>query len=282
MPTSILSALNQTAPTMESYAEQRECIRPLQRYNGGMLVPHKDTIAIEEDLIVKIQDRPDMVLSRTPGDDLSLIMGHLFCNSLLNSPDEVTNISTSYQDPNRVDVSLDGAKHLRRVFPSSSDIRIAPERLFELKKTFERRQKLFKKTGSSHAAALFSIDGVLLAFGEDVGRHNAFDKAIGRALSEGTLKKSAIAMISSRIAVELAAKATTANIPILCGFSAATSSGVSYAINHNMTLIGRLKDSSFDVYANAWRIQDKCIIEPLISKAVGYAPTIFSGSGTAP
>ena len=87
-------------------------------------------------------------------------------------------------------------------------------------------------------------------------RHNAFDKAIGRALLEGTLGQTAIAMISSRIAVGMAAKAATANIPVLCGFSAATSSGIDYAKKYDITLIGRLRKTSFDVYANAWRIQE--------------------------
>ena len=87
-----------------------------------------------------------------------------------------------------------------------------------------------------------------------MGRHNAFDKAVGRSLLEGTLDEVAIAMLSSRLAVELAVKAQAANIPILCGFSAATSSGIDYAERNNLTLVGRLRNRSFYLYSNGWRI----------------------------
>ncbi|BCS87160.1 sulfurtransferase FdhD [Pseudodesulfovibrio sediminis] len=211
---------------------------------------------MEADLIVYVNGQRDGVLSRTPGNDLNLIVGHLFCNGMINSSEDVANISFSYQNPAHVDVFLDTGKGRSRLFPSRPPVRLSPLQLFELKATFERRQNLFKNTGSTHAAALFSLNGELLVFGEDVGRHNAFDKAIGRALLEGILEQTAIAMISSRIAVELTAKATIANIPVLCGFSAATSSGVNFAEQHDITLVGRLKEDSFDVYTNAWRMQE--------------------------
>eukprot|EP00831_Metopus_contortus_P017577 TRINITY_DN17424_c0_g1_i1.p3 TRINITY_DN17424_c0_g1~~TRINITY_DN17424_c0_g1_i1.p3 ORF type:complete len:167 (-),score=36.99 TRINITY_DN17424_c0_g1_i1:56-556(-) len=142
----------------------------LQRFERGeKLATHEDMIAVEADLIVHIENQPDEILSRTPGDDLNLIMGHLFCNSMLNTPDEVANIGFCYQHPARVDVSLGGSNSLRRLHPSRPAVHLAPERLFGLKETFERRQNLFKNTGSTHAAALFSLEGQLLAFGEDVG-----------------------------------------------------------------------------------------------------------------
>ncbi len=240
----------------ETDTSQRECTVTIQRLDRGELAFREDTIAVETDLRVQIPGRSDVVLARTPGDDLNLVVGHLFCKSVLDTPEEVANIGFCYRDSDRVDVSLDGNKSFRRIFPKRPPVRLAPKRLFELKETFERRQDLFKNTGSTHAVALFSLKGRLLAFGEDVGRHNAFDKAIGRALLEGTLGQTAIAMISSRIAVGMAAKAATANIPVLCGFSAATSSGIDYAKKYDITLIGRLRKTSFDVYANAWRIQE--------------------------
>lgn len=233
----------------------RECAVPLYRFNQGKLVSRKDSIAVEADLLIRIRNRPDMRLSRTPGDDLNLVMGHLFCNGILDTPEDVVNVDFCYHGTARADVSLGRGRAIRQIFSKRPTVRLAPGHLFRLKEVFERRQNLFKHTGSTHAAALFSIHGELLSYGEDVGRHNAFDKAVGRALQQGTLRQVAIAMLSSRIAVDLASKAAIANIPVLCGFSAATSSGVEYAEKHGITLVGRLKGNSFDVYANARRIR---------------------------
>ena len=207
----------------------RECTVPLYRFNQGGLVLRKDSIAVEGDLLIRIRNHPDMRLSRTPGDDLNLVLGHLFSNGILETPEDVVNVDFSYKGTAKAEVSLGFGRAIRRIFPRRPTVRLAPRQLFGLKEIFERRQNLFKHTGSTHAAALFSLHGELLSYGEDVGRHNAFDKAVGRALQEGTLGQVTIAMLSSRIAVDLASKAAIANIPVLCGFSAATSSGVEYA-----------------------------------------------------
>lgn len=218
------------------------------------MVFKEDSIAVESDIRVLVSGYPEAVLCRTPGDDMNLVAGHLFCRSMINRPEDMVNIAFSYHGIAKVEVDLDTANGIRRIFPSPRPIRVDPEHLINLKAVFERRQSLYKNTRSTHAAALFSLEGELLSFGEDVGRHNAFDKAIGRALLEGRLHEAAIAMLSSRLALELAIKASTANIPILCGFSAATSSGINFAERNNLTLVGRLRSDAFNVYANGWRI----------------------------
>ncbi|WP_419784910.1 formate dehydrogenase accessory sulfurtransferase FdhD [Pseudodesulfovibrio sp.] len=232
-------------------------LRPttLQRYEDGRLVLRDDAIAEEATLRLLINGQQEALLSRTPGDDMNLVAGYLFSNSRIREAGDVVSIHFGYRGVARVDVTLDSPTDFRRIFPSPRPTRIEADRLFKFKTAFERRQNLYRDTGSTHAAALFSADGQLIAFGEDVGRHNAFDKAIGRALLEGTLEQAAIAMLSSRLALELTVKAASANIPILCGFSAATSSGISYADKNNLTLIGRLRDDSFNIYSNSWRIK---------------------------
>ncbi|MDD3312209.1 formate dehydrogenase accessory sulfurtransferase FdhD [Pseudodesulfovibrio sp.] len=226
----------------------------LQRYENGRLVFRDDAIAEESTLRLLINGQQEALLSRTPGDDLNLVAGYLFCTSRIREAGDLASVGFSYRGVARAEVGLDAPADIRRIFPSPRPVRIGAHRLFEFKAAFERRQNLYRDTGSTHAAALFTADGQLIAFGEDVGRHNAFDKAIGRALLEGTLGQAAIAMLSSRLALELAVKAATANIPVLCGFSAATSSGVRYAEENNLTLVGRLRKESFNIYANGWRI----------------------------
>ncbi|WP_207262034.1 formate dehydrogenase accessory sulfurtransferase FdhD [Desulfovibrio sp. Huiquan2017] len=254
MTTSLLR-LPTIPPLFAPEPASRSCTMPLRRLREGRLVDGEDLVAVEAELRVRVQNGPDAILSRTPGDDLNLVVGHLFCAGLIEGPGEVERIGFSCRAPSRADVILHGSPVIRPV-PELPAARIEPEGLFRLKEVFERRQNLFRNTGSTHAAALFSLDGRLFSFGEDVGRHNAFDKAVGRALLEGTLGRAAIAMLSSRIAAEMAGKAARAGIPVLCGFSAATTSGVAVALERGITLVGRLRGRSFDVYANAWRLTE--------------------------
>lgn len=227
----------------------------IQHYADGKLSFKDDQIAEEADIRLTVNGQQETVLARTPGDDLNLVAGFLFSGSRIMCPKDIRSIAFSYHGPARADVVLDAPKGVRRIFPSPRPIHVAPERLFEFKELFERRQSLFKNTGSTHAAGLFSAEGELISYGEDVGRHNAFDKAVGRALLEGSLDGVAIAMLSSRLALELAMKATTANIPILCGISAATSSAITYAERNNLSLVGRIRGKTFNVYANGWRFR---------------------------
>jgi FdhD protein len=235
---------------------QLACPVTIQRYSGGELSFKDDQIAEEADIRLTVNGNHEAVLARTPGDDLNLVAGYLFSQSRVMCPEDIRNIAFSYQGPSRVDVDLKAPVAVRRIYPSPRPVHIAPELLFELKAVFEHRQSLFKNTGSTHAAALFSADGELVSYGEDVGRHNAFDKAVGRALLEGTLETATIAMLSSRLALELATKAVTANIPVLCGFSAATSSAITFAERNNLSLVGRIREDSFNVYANGWRFRE--------------------------
>ncbi|WP_157871434.1 formate dehydrogenase accessory sulfurtransferase FdhD [Pseudodesulfovibrio piezophilus] len=231
------------------------CPMTLQCYKDGQLSFREDMVAVESDIRLQINGLDHAVLTRTPGDDLTLIAGYLFSCSMIRDAEDLLDVSFGYSGASKARVTLKAPSVIRRLFPSPRPVVLDPERLFDFKKTFERRQNLYRNTGSTHAAALFSMDGELIAFGEDVGRHNAFDKAIGRALLEGSLERVGIAMLSSRLALELTIKASNANIPILCGFSAATSSGINFAERNNITLVGRIREDSFNVYANSWRLK---------------------------
>lgn len=264
MPTSHLRALTQSGANVSESAESAEsagderqlsCPVTLQRYEKGRLRFRDDHIAVESDIRLTVDGQQCAVLSRTPGNDMNLVAGYLLSCSMIRGPEDIESISFGYRGLARATVTLKTSAAIRRIYPEPRPVRLAPESLFRFKEIFEHRQRLYKNTRSTHAAALFSLEGELIAYGEDVGRHNAFDKAIGKSLMEGTLDHVAIAMLSSRLALELTIKASTANIPILCGFSAATSSGINYAEKNNITLIGRLRSSSFNVYANGWRIK---------------------------
>jgi FdhD protein len=124
-----------------------------------------------------------------------------------------------------------------------------PERLREA-------QGLFDSTGGLHAAGLFDAAGNLLALREDVGRHNAVDKAIGWAFLEDRLPLSdAILMISGRGGFEIVQKAVAAGIPVVCAVSAPSSLAVDLARRFDQTLIGFLRGNRFNIYSSAKRIE---------------------------
>jgi FdhD protein len=227
----------------------------LQHYAHGRMHSRDDMVAVEDDLRVRIDGRDELLLARTPGDDEDLVTGHLFSRSLIHAPEDIRSMTFRGPDNGMADVCLRAPRVRPGLRPQRPLQPIRPEQFFEYRRVFEARQQLYRNTGSTHAAALISAEGELLTYGEDVGRHNAFDKAVGRALIQGTLERAAIALLSSRLALELAVKAATANIPILCGFSAATSAGIGFARERNITLVGRIREDSFIVYANGWRIK---------------------------
>ncbi len=152
--------------------------------------------------------------------------------------------------------SLDAVRTTtRHPIADSPPLRVTPELLAELPDRLRAAQRVFDRTGGLHAAALFDEHGELLDVREDVGRHNAVDKLVGRALQQGNLPLSrTVLMVSGRASFELAQKAVMAGIPVLAAVSAPSSLAVDLAAETGMTLVGFLRGTSMNVYAGEERI----------------------------
>jgi FdhD protein len=154
--------------------------------------------------------------------------------------------------------SLDAVRATARwplPLPAGDGFPVDPAVLAALPDRLRAAQRVFDRTGGLHAAALFGTDGRLLDVREDVGRHNAVDKVVGRALERDALPLSdAVLLVSGRASFELAQKAVTAGIPVLAAVSAPSSLAVDLAAESGLTLVGFLRGASMNVYAGAERL----------------------------
>lgn len=234
----------------------------------------EDFVAIEEPLQIRICNRSCdtfAVIMRTPGNDKELSLGFLYSEGVIDSIEDVKNID---QRGNTIDVWISkplkvktrdlivnsscgvcGRAFLYTIDIIKSETKVKKEVIFSLPEKLKERQNIFNITGGLHASALFTIDGELIYLYEDVGRHNAVDKIIGRLILEKKLPASSYIMqVSGRLGYEIVSKGIKAGIPIICGISAPTSLAIEMAEEAGVTLIGFLRGRSFNIYAHRERI----------------------------
>ncbi|NMM26910.1 MAG: formate dehydrogenase accessory sulfurtransferase FdhD [Glaciimonas sp.] len=149
---------------------------------------------------------------------------------------------------------LDGA--LVEMPPVPHTLQLSSTDFLPFMAEMRHRQTVFTHTGGAHAAALFSADGQLQAFAEDLGRHNALDKVIGKCMLEGRNLKACIAVLSSRLSYELVAKAARAGIEVVAAVSAPSSLAIEIAQRCGITLCGFVRNELATVYSHPERIKE--------------------------
>ena len=259
---------------------------------GALPSLREDVLAVEEPLEIRVGGKPLAVTMRTPGHDFELAAGFLVSEGVISAAEHfsmarycagatVEGLNTY----NVLDVTLGHGvappdPSLERSFYTTSSCgvcgkasidAVSTQSVFEVRDdtaqidpallvTFPDRlraeQAVFEKTGGLHAAGLFNAaTGEMLVLREDVGRHNAVDKVVGWALTEGRLPlRGMVLMVSGRASFELTQKAMMAGIPILAAVSAPSSLAAELATSAGLTLIGFLRGNSMVVYSGDARV----------------------------
>jgi FdhD protein len=243
------------------------------RMPGGR---ERDVVGAEEPLEIRIGGEPVAVTMRTPGHDEELALG--FCLSEGLSP--VSAEPPADLAANTIDVvaSVVDPGRLRRSFYTSSSCGVCGKGALEAVAVEAQRvesrltvpaslvarlpdrlrsgQAAYAATGGLHATGLFDSDGTLVCVREDVGRHNAMDKVLGRALLDGLLPLArAILCVSGRLSFELVQKAAVAGCPLLVAVGAPSSLAVELADDRGLTLCGWARAGRITVYSHPWRIE---------------------------
>ena len=265
----------------------KSSIRHVAQHWGATTNQTEDIhLLCEEPLSIRIQGKPYAVVMRTPGDEIPHAAGFCFSEGIVDHPDDFATLAVCEGETSNVvtvtlkpphDISASSfinrrsyisqtscgicgkevvADFIQAIPPLRDQIVLELSKVTALLETLSDIQPLRRLTKASHAAALFSTDYNLLAWAEDVGRHNALDKAIGKLFLDGHLSRAAIMILSSRISYELVQKAGRARIPIILAKSRPTSLAVSLAAELNLTIACGSKESGILVFCGGHRLKE--------------------------
>jgi FdhD protein len=260
----------------------------IRRKKDGSLEFHHDDLTMEEPLEIRIGSKTVATTMRTPGHDEELAAGFLVSEGLVRSAGTITGFTRQKNETDHENIisatlaagtkiKLNSAKRFGTISSScglcgknsiaairqhfapinfSADRRVELTTLLALPALLEREQDDFARTGGIHGAGIFDFDGEPQSVREDIGRHNAVDKVIGRAYLDGRLPLGQhILLVSGRASFEIMQKALAAGIPVVASVSAPSTLAMNFARESGQTLIGFLRPPAFNIYAHAERIR---------------------------
>ena len=255
--------------------------RIIRRKKDGSLEYLRDDLTIEEPLEIRIGGKALATTMRTPGHDDELAAGFLVSEAIVRDRSAIVKISRDGDNSVIVDfargvkLKLNSTQRfgtissscglcgktsidaIRQSFPpiESGTVRIDIQTLLSLPEKLRRAQSDFTRTGGIHAAGVFDSNGELKIVREDIGRHNAVDKAIGRAFLDKLLPLNRhVLLVSGRASFEIVQKALAAGVPIVAAVSAPSTLAADFARENNQTLIGFLRPPSFNIYSHIERV----------------------------
>jgi FdhD protein len=259
------------------------------RMQNGRAAHAIDRAATEEPLEIRLHGQPFAVIMRTPGADRELAAGFLLSERVIRNADElgtieycmdrgdnnnVVNVTLAPELEDRVSRALDTRRQVttnsscglcgRRtieslatdVAPLGATWRATASTIGQMPAHLRGRQAIFDETGGLHAAGLFTHGGELIDVAEDVGRHNAVDKIVGRCLMRDALPLSShMLCVSGRTSFEIVQKALFAGMPVVAAVSAPSTLAIDLARAFGITLVGFVRGGDFTIYAHAERVE---------------------------
>src|SRR5437868_794738 len=258
----------------------------VRRRDDGTLEYQRDELTIEEPLEIRIGDKVVATTMRTPGHDEELAAGFLLSEAIIRNGVRIQKFSRPETARNRENIitihlparaktkltpaqwfgtissscglcGKESIDSIRQNFPAirSISLRIDIDTLLALPSLLREQQSDFARTGGIHAAGIFDLNGKALIVREDIGRHNAVDKVIGRAWLDDRLPLDRhVLLVSGRASFEIMQKALAAGVRIVASVSAPSTLAVQFAHEANQTLIGFLRPPVFNIYTHAARI----------------------------
>lgn len=238
-----------------------------------------DYLVVEAPLQININNEPYTVVMRTPNDDVELVRGLLFAEDIYkkNTDFDFSIVKSELKIASIVNINIandefgKGYLNKRTLLSVSScgicgkkelsdiqvtgnslenNLQLTASQLHDMYATMNKLQNTYKKSGGSHAAAIFSDKSELLSLKEDIGRHNAVDKTIGDLLSKNKLKQANYLLVSGRVSYEIVIKAFIAKIPVIVAVSACSSLAVDFAKEFGICLIGFTRKNKMTIYSN--------------------------------
>ena len=253
------------------------------KFQNGAVTKVTDSLTVESPLQININGKSFTVVMQTPGSEIELTTGLLYNENVIKNFSQI-DIKTTQNKNGIIDLvelktaekNLDigylssrsllsvsscgicGKKEIKDLKPSNltslNEASFSFTDLFKIHTKMNSVQSNFSKTGGCHGVAIFDRHSNLLSIQEDIGRHNALDKAIGELIINKKLKQAVAIAFSGRISYEIVSKAFRAKIPIIAAISSPSSLAIDFAKEYGMTLVGFCRSPKATCYAGPNRI----------------------------
>lgn len=244
----------------------------------GLTKKLADHVVIEQAITIMIDKVGSFTVMATPSDIKALAVGFVYSEGMIDSIEDVVAVSTKPQlpnvvgivvhDPTRISIrrnmivasscGMCGTRNIDKILSEipvcGLSLEVSSNLLIEVTEHLRSMQQIFHMTGGSHAAGIFDSSGKIVAFTEDLGRHSALDKTIGKCLLDRLPMKGCAVVLSGRVSLEMVTKAAMAGLELIAAVSATSSFAIEASDRWNITLCGFVRPGKINVYTHSGRI----------------------------